>query len=454
MSSFDLNSACKQRDKRLLFTYPTNRLELISPYINTSLTQHDLDMRRKAEILEYSGNSQASKGNNLTKKQKLAQTMSGRYQNKGYNYNTYYEETQTERTATGIIESTYNLVVERDASNNIDESCDSGIIYTPTTSSGVPGPVMNLYKDPSIPLYNYVNNNNSLALTNDIDLDKWRIIVNDNIEIADDTSGTTFLLGIMGGIDETIYTFDFEMPIGMYIRGTTKNVIDEYSNLNVSLNVEGGRLAIDMNVLYNNDIVTQIGSNDKLVPIIYYEFDVSNSTNPTTVNNTSNIGISFDLSGAVINKDSNKGSYEIKYYLGQLKVKNVPLYTEKGYIYDIVAQNNLLFTIDTQGKYNEEFDNTEYGIIYNITDDSKYSFTNATLNTSASNVQYTPFKVNGVTYDSSETNYNSNNFAGNIDTSGGNIGGGGNIDPSGGNIGGGGGNIGDGGTSGSSGYTY
>ena len=67
MSSFDLNSACKQRDKRLLFTYPTNRLELISPYINTSLTQHDLDMRRKAEILEYSGNSQASKGNKKTK---------------------------------------------------------------------------------------------------------------------------------------------------------------------------------------------------------------------------------------------------------------------------------------------------------------------------------------------------------------------------------------------------
>jgi uncharacterized membrane protein YgcG len=448
MSSFDLNSACKQREKRMLFTYPTNRLELISPYINTSLTQHDLDMRRKAEILEYSGNSQASKGNNLTKKQQIAQSMSGRYQNKGYNYTTYYEETQTLRTATDIVESTYNLVVERDASNNIDESCDSGIIYTPTTSSGVPGPVINLYKDPSIPLYNYVKNSNSLALTNGIDPDKWRIIINDNVEIADDTSGTSFLLGIMGGIDESMYTFDFEMPIGIYIRGTTNTLIDEYNNLSVNLNVAGGSLSIDMDVLYNDQNVTQIGNSNELVPTIYYEFDLSGEINATTLSNNSNIGISFDLSGAVINKDSNVGSYEIKYYLGQLKVKNIPLYTEKGYIYDLVAKNNLLFTIDTQGKYNEEFNNTEYGIIYNITDDSKYSFTNASLNTSASNVQYTPFKINGINYNSSEINYNSNNFGGNID--------GGNSDVSGGNAGGSGsgGNIGDGGSSGSSGYTY
>jgi uncharacterized membrane protein YgcG len=418
----------------MLFSYPTNRLELISPYANTNFTQQELDMRRKAEILEYSGNSQASKGNNLTKKQKLVQTLSGKYQNNGYNYNTYYEETLTYRKATDLTESTYELIIERDASNNIDESCDSSIIYTPTTSSGVPGPVINLYKDPSIPLYNYEKNANSLAITDDVDVDKWRIIINENVEVADDTSGTTFLLGIMGGIDEVMYTFDFEIPIGMYIRGTTNTLIDKYTDLTLKLNIVENSLPIDIDIMYNDQIVRQLGSSNELVPTIHYVFG-SSEINATTITQQDNIGIEFDLSGAIINANSNTGSYEIKYYLGQLKVKNISLYTEKGYIYDLVANNNLLFTIDTQGRYNEEFDDTEYGIIYNMSSDSLQSVTNATLNTQPSVVQHKPFIINGVFNDAIEISSNSNSNGGNNGVNNGGI-------------------SGDGGSSGGSGYTY
>lgn len=395
MSNFDLNTACKQRSKRMLFSYPTNRFELVSPYTTTNFTKFDLDMRRKAEILKYSGNAQASKGNKLTKKQKLTQILSGKYQNNGYNYTTYYEETKTYRPATDLYESVYDIVVERDASNNIDAVCNEGILYTPTTSSGVPGPVINLYNDPGVPLYNYEKNTSALAITNNIDNDKWRIIINENVEVIDDTSETIFLLGIMGGIEEALYTFDFEMPIGIYIRGTTTNIIDIYTNLSLNLNIAANNLPIDIDVVYNNDQVNEIGQNNKLVPTIQYVFDGHDDVDATTITARDKVGISFDLSGAVINKDSSTGTYEIKHYLGQLKVKNLTLYTEKGYIYDLVASNNLLFTIDTQGKYNEEFNNTEYGIIYNIGEDEKYSSTNAKLNTPASNVQYKPFQLNG-----------------------------------------------------------
>ena len=82
MTDFNLESACNQRAKRMLFSYPTNRFDIVSPYTDSSYTPLDLDMRRKAEILEYKGNAQASKSNNPTKKQNLSNVLSGKYQKK------------------------------------------------------------------------------------------------------------------------------------------------------------------------------------------------------------------------------------------------------------------------------------------------------------------------------------------------------------------------------------
>lgn len=406
MTDFNLESACRQRAKRMLFSYPTNRFDIISPYTDSSYTPFDLDMRRKAEILEYKGNAQASKSNNPTRKQNLSNILSGKYQKKTYGYNTYYEEIGTLRDATDIIEYKYDLVVERDMSNNIDTDCSARIIYTPSTASGVPGPVINLYKDESVPLYNYSKNTNALALTEDIDPDKWRIVIDENIEVGDDLSGTLFLLGIMGGIDEPIYTFNFEIPIGMYIRGTAKTLVNQYTDLSLSLNKVGNINPIDIQVNYNEEVVNRIGTNTKLDPDIQFVFKSGNFDT---------VGFSFDLSGNdLFDLSTNTfGSYEIKYYLGQLKVSNMPLYTEKGYIFDIIATNNLLFTIDTQGAYNEQFENTEYGLIYNITIDASNSVTNATLKTSPiSTIKYFPFELNGEVTSSSEIEYTTNTGTG------------------------------------------
>ena len=399
MTDFNLESACSQRAKRMLFSYPTNRFDIVSPYTDSSYTPFDLDMRRKAEILEYKGNAQSSKSNNPTKRQNLSNVLSGKYQTKNYGYTTSYEVVSTFREATNLTEYTYNLVVERDMSNNIDTDCSTNIIYTPSTASGVPGPVINLYKDDSVPLYNYSKNTNALALTEENDPDKWRIVINENIEIGDDLSGTIFLLGIMGGIDEPIHTFDFEIPVGMYIRGTANSLINQYTDLSLSLNKVGNIMPIDIQVNYNEEVVNRIGTNIKLDPDIQFIF-----TSP----NFDTIGFSFDLSGnELFDASTNSfGSYEIKYYLGQLKVSNMPLYTEKGYIFDIITTNNLLFTIDTQGEYNEQFDNTEYGLIYNMTIDASNSVTNATLKTPlVTTINYVPFEINGEITSSSDYEY-------------------------------------------------
>jgi hypothetical protein len=117
----------------------------------------------------------------------------------------------------------------------------------------------------------------------------------------------------------------------------------------------------------------------------------------------------------------------------------MPLYTEKGYIFDIIATNNLLFTIDTQGEYNEQFENTEYGLIYNMPIDASNSVTNATLKTPpTTTINYYPFEINGEVTSSTEIEYTTN-----VDTSSNN-----------GNTNNGNTNNGSSGTSGSSGYTY
>ena len=49
----DLNTIISLRKRQQLYSFPLNRLEIISPYSNTNVTQYQLDMKRKVEILKY-----------------------------------------------------------------------------------------------------------------------------------------------------------------------------------------------------------------------------------------------------------------------------------------------------------------------------------------------------------------------------------------------------------------
>ena len=45
------------------------RFNLYNPYISSTYTKSDFDMRRKSEILKYKSNDSTTQTNNLTKKQ-------------------------------------------------------------------------------------------------------------------------------------------------------------------------------------------------------------------------------------------------------------------------------------------------------------------------------------------------------------------------------------------------
>jgi hypothetical protein len=125
-----------QRNKIASNINRLGRVELYNPYIDSKYTKYDFDMRRKSEILKYKSNESTTQTNNLTKKQRWSMISKG----------TYNSISQAQLNNAMLIGN--NVSVLQDCST-------SSIIYTPTSSSDVPGPVIYLYNDESVPLYNY-----------------------------------------------------------------------------------------------------------------------------------------------------------------------------------------------------------------------------------------------------------------------------------------------------------
>jgi hypothetical protein len=98
--------------------------------------QMELDMRRKAEILLYKANATNTKTNDFTKADKWRGVV------KSFNPQKL---------------SSSQLVIKK-----LGEKCTATSLYVtapkPSSSSGVPGPNVNLYYNPLVPLYNYRSN--------------------------------------------------------------------------------------------------------------------------------------------------------------------------------------------------------------------------------------------------------------------------------------------------------
>jgi hypothetical protein len=129
MSSQDAfyNNFCALKKEQALNNVPTPPREELqpSPY-NLGFTQQQLNMRRKYEILQYPANMQSTQTNKLTQKQAFSLAV------RGYGQYKRYSASALAQLAT----------------------CPEPRV--PTTSSDVPGPSMLLYKDPNVPIYNYV----------------------------------------------------------------------------------------------------------------------------------------------------------------------------------------------------------------------------------------------------------------------------------------------------------
>ena len=206
----------QQRSRFFSLLSPSQRYNPISPYPN--FTQAQLDMRRKAEILQYKKNS--TQTTQLTKSQKFSSVVNGSYR------------------------------------ANLNKSCNKNLIQpTSTTASGIPGPPMILQYDPNVPLYNYQTKQDASAFVN-IQPQNWQVSVVSNsistTRIPSTTNNTINAISANNNFmvpnssfltlciqNSDIYNFNLGVPIGIYVSGNNfiSNATVNFTILNAILNV-------------------------------------------------------------------------------------------------------------------------------------------------------------------------------------------------------------------------
>lgn len=308
--SDNLNNVCNsqayinseyQKKQAQLLNNPGNRYNNLAnnPY-QRGFTKFDLDMRRKAEILQYSSSRMSTQTNSLTNAQKYAQAVNGTYQRRTF--------------STGFINANIS-------ENNVLQVCPPGtIIKTPSNAAGVPGPPINLYLDPAVPLYNLLNDidTNAYGIINtESNKNLWDYTDVSNIICQPTTNRNNYakLTSIyMYNVTEPAYTFTISFPINIYISATSKPI----QPIPVNKNISGTFYILDISfaVFYSLQGVTL-----QVDPLI--TFDTSyNSLNP----------IQLDIS-------ANTQGYSANIYAGKVTLSNINLYAQIGYIYDIGVSN-------------------------------------------------------------------------------------------------------------------
>lgn len=264
----DLCNLLEQRSMRLQLTGPPIRYNPISPY--PAYTPSELDMRRKAEILQYNKNS--SKGTKLTRAQKFAGAMNQR--------------------KSGTIQPTCIY-----GPNNLYKP-------TPTSSSDVPGPVILLQYNPSVPLYKYANNvDNHGNLDKDVS-GKWSYYFSPNVQSRTGVE-TSIANMVIENVDDYLTPVTMTVPIGIYISGaSTSGPGSVYIN-NVGV------------AIYYNNVEINIG------------------TPTATIDGFAN------LSSRSVNYSISNAPFSGVKYVGNLIISNLNLPTQSGYVYEIRLTFNM-----------------------------------------------------------------------------------------------------------------
>ena len=211
--------ACYRRKIRMLFNEPPPRLEIVSPYSveGGGYTKAQLDMRRKAEILQYKTSIKSGSNNRLTRAERFAKVATGG------------------RIANSRVQSTNgNCAAKPTLSNRSD----------------VPGPPVTLFLDSNVPLYNYQTNVRDYSSLEKIDEEPWKLLLDKSFPTYQ--SNVAYTLGILEMREESREStrmFEFAIPYTL-------------QNINDSLQ------SATFEVLFNGLPVIQ------LEPFVY---DISNS---------------------------------------------------------------------------------------------------------------------------------------------------------------------------------
>jgi hypothetical protein len=357
----DLNTICAQRKLLLKFTVPPIRFNTVSPYVEfPQYQQRDFDMRRKAEILQY--NRSNTKTNKPTKNQQWAilntttapQSRSyadkilydidefGNYKQVVVKYPDTYEVVKEEVSTDSMgnpIYSITNVIIP----GTLPQPCSETNIPIPTSSSGVPGPIMNLSYDPAVPLYNYVTNNRSYAIINPTNTKTWDTFTTTDISFNDSIETRLCYVIINNIIPRAAYTFTIQTPISLFFTGTLRDNVTPSSISLINNTVRLQSAAI--HVYYNSQQVV-------------FDATENQSVIFSPMSNFETIG--FDIA---LTTPFSGGQISGQIYLGMITVSNVHLLTQPGYIYDI--QLSFIMSSSLNAFYSSYFSSFNSGIIAN-----------------------------------------------------------------------------------------
>jgi hypothetical protein len=394
MSTVDVSycAIVQQRKLQMLFNNPVNRYNPVSPYVQyPNISKMQFDMRRKAEILQYSAAKSNTKTNNFTKAEKWAQMINGYVQTNPYNdivvknivyvnntdddvkyskipvvTETVIKYPDTYITSTDINGNITNTVIKR----NIPV-CDIDATPIPTSSSDIPGPIINLIKDNTIPLYNYATRNNNYGIQNQEDTRDVKYLTSNNTLFVDGIENTLFSLYIVNNNDEYAKIFNFNTPLSLYFKSDVSNSLSTYNISFQSLSLSLSN--ISLNIYYNDSKVLL-----SRTPNISYPINLSGT---------------YDIS---LNKTAGNNprykSYSGELYIGMLNISNIYLFTQPGYVYTVKLQCNMNYSAPNNAIYTSYFTNIISGVLCNTTSTSKME-TNCKINTTPSSQTNTGFSL-------------------------------------------------------------
>ena len=323
----------QNRKNGMVFSSPGTRYTPINPY-QDGFTKQQLDMRRKAEILQYNKTSNGK----LTKKQSWVNLVRGATQRK--QYSSYYIK--------GLADGTSQM-------------CPNDItIPTLTTSCDVPGPPMLLYYDPTIPLYNYNSYQIAYATQQSDEQKQSMWLSNYAADVTDNNNQNIFTMNIRPSIDSAAYIYSFTTSIGLYVSGSSLN--NDPSGI---FTMQIPRANLNLAVRYGGQDVT-----------LSQPFTITYSPHFLT-----------DISGYT---ESTFSSFEGTVYMGDLTFSNILLNTAPNSTYDFYIEYIPSYTINN-------INNASVSIITNFKNDNiKMSQTGLIFSSPPSIDSITTFALSGV----------------------------------------------------------
>jgi len=321
-----------QRQEYLEYHVPPVREELQpSPYPN--FTEYQVSMRRKAEILSYK--NKADTNGSFTKSQKWA-----------------------------------NLAKNpKQLSAKARQNCpDDSLLFSLSSSCDVPGPIVTLYKDPTVPLYNYGYVPPNFNLENAHPLPEWKAFPKYDSEFKNNTSDYIANLVIQNP-ENLNYTFRFQTPISVNIAGhinTSGTKVDS-----IQMSISNPTFA----VYFTDTLVPNI------MPIIFL------NVQPIT------ISLSF----------SADEDFSATIYSGMVNVSNFALSTQPQFVYDLKMSFSVNYVLYDGNKNvivpsSSNVTISTIDTILNLTDVSDPNYMNFSncLVKSVSSVPFVPFTLTGV----------------------------------------------------------